>query len=152
MIDRLIVDADACIKLGGSEKFCFLQQLLPLLANKAFIHRHVYTEEILRPASVKTQLNKLISDGFLEIIDENTLTANEKAVFDAVYNALARVMLNPNKPRENLGEAYSLAMAKVSSIHMFLTDERDLQPIIDRLLNTGLDDINCIRLIDIIEK
>ena len=25
MIDKLIADTDACIKLGGSEKFCFLQ-------------------------------------------------------------------------------------------------------------------------------
>jgi len=31
MTDKLIVDADACIKLGGSEKYHFLHQLVPLL-------------------------------------------------------------------------------------------------------------------------
>ena len=29
MIDRMIVDADLCIKLGGSSKYRFLYDLLP---------------------------------------------------------------------------------------------------------------------------
>ena len=35
---------------------------------------------------------------------------------------------------------------------VFATDEKNLQPIIDSQLNTGIDDITCIRIIDIIEK
>ena len=45
-----------------------------------------------------------------------------------------------------------MAMAKTMSIPVFFTDERNLQPIIDNTLNTGLDDIVCIRIIDVIEK
>jgi hypothetical protein len=30
--------------------------------------------------------------------------------------------------------------------------KKDLQPIIDKQLNTGMDDITCIRIIDIIVK
>ena len=35
---------------------------------------------------------------------------------------------------------------------MFATDEMNLQPIIDKQLNTGIDDIVCIRIVDIINK
>ena len=35
---------------------------------------------------------------------------------------------------------------------MFATDEKNLQPIIDKQLNTGMDDITCIRIVDIITK
>jgi hypothetical protein len=39
---------------------------------------------------------------------------------------------------------------KVKTIKVFATDERDLQSIIDTQLNIGLNDIRCIRIIDII--
>lgn len=61
-------------------------------------------------------------------------------------------MINPTKPRKNRGEVASLAIAKIKSIPIFLTDERDLQPIIDKILNNGFNDISCIRIVDIIEK
>ncbi len=35
---------------------------------------------------------------------------------------------------------------------MLATDEMNLQPIIDTQLNTGIDDITWIRIVDIIEK
>ena len=152
MTERLIVDADACIKLGGSEKYHFLYQLIPLLTKKAYIHKYVYDYEILTPASVKTQLNKLVSEGILEIIDESGLSLFERTIFDAVYRNLARVTINANNPNKNRGEVSSLAIAKTLSIPVFFTDERDLQPIIDRVLNSGLDDIICIRIVDVIEK
>ena len=41
---------------------------------------------------------------------------------------------------------------KATGIPVFATDENDLQPIIDKQLNTGIDDITCIRIVDIIIK
>ncbi len=52
---------------------------------------------------------------------------------------------------KNKGEACSLAYAKATGIPYFATDEKDLQPIIDKRLNTGTDDITCLRIIDIIQ-
>ena len=34
MIEKMIVDADLCIKLGGSDKYRFLHDVLPLVARK----------------------------------------------------------------------------------------------------------------------
>ena len=59
-------------------------------------------------------------------------------------------MINPKRERKNRGEVSSLAMAKTKSITYFGTDEKDLQLIIDEKLNNGMDDIYCIRIIDII--
>ena len=42
--------------------------------------------------------------------------------------------------------------AVLGRIPIFATDEKDLQPIIDKQLNTGMDDITCIRITDIITK
>jgi len=151
MIEKLIIDADVCLNLGSSEKYRFLQLLIPRLSKKTYIHKCVY-DEILAPAFVKDQLVELINDGFLEIVDESILSLEERTTYQAVYNSLANVMMNPRDPRKNHGEVSSLAMAKTISIPVFFTDERDLQPIIDNILNTGLDDIICIRIINVIEK
>ena len=78
--------------------------------------------------------------------------SKDRAVYDAAYKNLAKVMINPNKPNKNKGEACSLAYAKATGIPVFATDEKDLQPIIDKQLNTGIDDITCIRIVDIIIK
>lgn len=42
MLDRMIVDADLCIKLGGSDKYRYLYDILPLVSTK------IYTNSILR--------------------------------------------------------------------------------------------------------
>lgn len=44
-----------------------------------------------------------------------------------------------------------MAMAKVKGLPCFVTDERHLQPIVDSILNTGISDITCVRVIDIIQ-
>jgi hypothetical protein len=59
-------------------------------------------------------------------------------------------MADPTRPTKNKGEMCSLAYAKATGIPVFGTDEMDLQPIIDKQLNTGIDDITCIRFVDII--
>lgn len=91
-LEGIIVDADFCIKVGASPKYCYLEIVLMELADKVYIHKTVY-DEILVPACAKTK-----------------------------------------------------------SIPYFATDERDLQPIIDKILNTGLDDIMCVRIEDVIRR
>ena len=61
-------------------------------------------------------------------------------------------MVDPTRSNKNKGEMCSLAYAKATGIPVFATDEKDLQPIIDKQLNTGMDDITCIRIVDIILK
>jgi hypothetical protein len=34
MLEQMIIDADLCIKLGSSEKYHFLLEVLPLIAKK----------------------------------------------------------------------------------------------------------------------
>lgn len=106
MLDKMIIDADLCIKLGGSDKYRYLYDILPLVAKTIYMHTHAYGE----------------------------------------------VMIDPNRPNKNKGETCSLAYAKAKSIPVFATDEMNLQPIIDSQLNVGIDDITCIRIVDIIEK
>ena len=50
MIDKIIIDADLCIKLGGHKKYTFLYDILPLVADKIFMHTHAHGE-VLMPSS-----------------------------------------------------------------------------------------------------
>ena len=59
-------------------------------------------------------------------------------------------MMSPRDSKKNKGEVCSLAYAKAKGIEIFVTDEKELQPIIDSRLNVGLNDIRCIRIIDIV--
>ena len=52
MLDKIIVDADFCVKLGGSEKYDFLFRVLPLIAGDIYMHTHA-CGEVLYPASAK---------------------------------------------------------------------------------------------------
>lgn len=147
----IIVDADFCIKIGASPKYRYLEKVLTELADKVYIHRTVY-DEIMVPACAKEQIDYLNEQGILEVVDEKSLKQLEKTVYQETYQMLAKVMLHPERPRKNQGEVCSLAMAKTKSIPYFATDERELQPIIDRNLNTGIDDIACLRIEDVIYK
>lgn len=153
-LKTIIIDADFCIKVGGSPKYPYLEKVLAEVAEKVYVHKYVYEEEILTPASAKAQLDELKKHGILEVINEDGLSENAREVYDGTYNMLARVMLNPNEPRKNQGEVCSLSMAKAKAIPYFVTDEKDLQPIIDEKLNNGIEDgdIQCIRIEDIIVK
>jgi hypothetical protein len=150
-LSKIIIDADFCIKVGASSKYRYLELVLPLLATKAYIHEIVY-REIIVPLSVKEQLQVMIKQGFLEIISEDNLNHFEKIIYDNTYLLLAGAMMNPTIPNKNKGETCSLAMAKAKSIPYFVTDEKDLQPIIDKLLNTEMEHISCVRIKDVISK
>lgn len=147
----VIIDADFCIKVGASAKYRYLEKVLVELAEKVYIHRVVY-DEIMVPLCAKEQIDKLEKEGTLELIDEADLVTVERRIYQNAYQMLANVMINPSKPRKNQGEVYSLAMAKAKGIPYFVTDEKDLQPIIDKILNNGMDDIYCVRIEDVIAK
>lgn len=149
MLDRMIVDADFCVKLGGSEKYPFLAEVLPLIASEVFMHSHAFGE-VLYPASAKRQLAELIRSGKVKVVDQSILSPLDRAVYDMAYAALERIMINPKKPNKNKGEVCSLAYAKATGIPIFATDESSLQPIIDTQLNTGIDDITCLRIRDVV--
>lgn len=149
MADKIIIDADICIKLGGSNKYRYLYDVLPMVSKEIYMHTHAYGEVIM-PDSAVSQLRDLISEGKVVLVDESALGREIRATYDAAYHNLAKVMIDPARPNKNKGEMCSLAYAKATGIPLFATDEKDLQPIIDKQLNTGMDDITCIRIVDII--
>lgn len=150
MIDKIIVDADLCIKLGGSKKYKFLYDVLPMISNEIYMHTHAFGEVMIPPSAV-SQLKQLVDEGKIEIVNENGLDAKNRVIFDAAYRSLEAVMIDPSRPNKNKGEVCSLAYAKATGIPVFATDEMNLQPIIDSRLNTGIDDITCIGIVDIVE-
>ena len=151
MIDKMIIDADLCIKLGGSSKYRYLYDILPLVSDKIYMHTHAYGE-VMMPSSAVEQLKSLIEEGRVALVNENELVPTERMVYDATFRKLEQVMADPRRPNKNMGETSSLAYAKAKGIPVFATDEMNLQPIIDSQLNTGMDDIICIRIVDIIMK
>ena len=52
--EKMIIDADICIKIGGSAKYRYLETLFPEIAEKLYMHKIVY-EEIMMPACATMQ-------------------------------------------------------------------------------------------------
>lgn len=75
----MIVDADICIKLGGSDTFHFLFDILPLVADELYIHKIVYSE-IRFPPSAKRQVDDLITKKKMVCIDESSLSAPDRFI------------------------------------------------------------------------
>ncbi len=134
MLKEIIIDTDICIKLGGKEKYRFLFDILPLVAEKIYMHRYTFNE-IRTPDSACRQLNDLIKNGNVVLVSEQDLEKSDRAVYNLTYNALAKLMIDPARPNKNKGEVSSLAYAKTKQIPIFASDEKDLQPIIDYVLN-----------------
>jgi len=59
MLGKVILDADFCIKVGRFEGLLLLQEVIPVIAQKAYIHQYVYEDEILIPQSAKQQIKRL---------------------------------------------------------------------------------------------
>lgn len=150
MIDKMIVDADLCIKLGGSSRYRFLYDILPCIARQIYMHSYAQSE-VMMPQSAVEQLNALISEDKVVIVDEKQLEPADRIIYSSTYKILADLMIDPARPTRNKGEVSSLAYAKTAGIPVFATDEMNLQPIIDKKLNTGIDDIHCLRISDIID-
>lgn len=146
--NKIILDADVCIKLGNSEKYTYLEKVLPLLSDKIYLHEVVYDEI----KTDKNQIEKLIENETVKILSADNLENIDKKIYESTYQRLKRVIMNPNNEREHKGEVATLAMAKTLSINYFITDEKELQLIIDEQLNNGLEenDIKTIRIEDIV--
>lgn len=147
--EKLIVDADICIKIGASSKYRYLEKLLPAIAKNLYMHIDVYSE-VMSPISAKEQVDNLLESKQINLLDEKYLDELEKKAYESIYKSLADVMIDPRQKNKNAGEVASLAMAKTMSIQYFGTDEKNLQIIVDRILNIGKDDIRCIRIKDIV--
>ena len=146
----MIVDADLCIKLGGSSRYRFLYDILPCIARQIYMHSYAQSE-VMMPQSAVEQLNALISEDKVVIVDEKQLEPADHIIYSSTYKILADLMIDTARPTRNKGEVSSLAYAKTAGIPVFATDEMNLQPIIDKKLNTGIDDIHCLRISDIID-
>lgn len=151
---KVILDADICLKLGAHTSYDFLENLLPAISDKIYMHK-VVLDEIKYPHEIKVKITKMVADGKIEVLDESQLGKVDKILYLGALENLKKVMVDPRDLREskNLGEASSLAMAKILKIPYFCTDEKNLQNIVDKNLNQGTEyDISCVRIIDIIKK
>lgn len=152
MIESLILDADICIKIGRFKGTPILELIIPNLTQKAYIHRYVYENEIIIPITAKEQLDNLIKKDVVEIVNENSLNPIEKKFYDATVQKLKGVMIGTKEEGKNWGEVLSLSIAKTMGIPIFMTDESQLQTIINRQLNTGTDnDIKVFRMPDLVK-
>ena len=150
MLAQMMIDADICIKLGGSEKYPFLEQVVPLLCAGVLMHEHAFGE-VLMPLSAVRQLRKLIKQETIKVVNASKLSNQQRAIYDMSFAKLERFMIDPHMRNKNRGEVCSLAYAKAVGIPVFATDEMNLQTIIDVQLNTGIEDIKCLRIVDIIQ-
>lgn len=80
MYDKIIVDADICLKLGCDKRYRFLVEVLPLVSKKIYMHSHAYGE-VLSPQSAVDQLKELIGKGIVEIVDEKMLSEAEQLAY-----------------------------------------------------------------------
>lgn len=48
LYDKMIIDADFCIKLGGSDKYRYLYDILPLVAKTIYMHTYVPSTRMWR--------------------------------------------------------------------------------------------------------
>ena len=58
MVEKIILDADICVKPGVSGKYRMLYDLIPLLAENAYIHKTTY-EEIMYHKKTKYKFWKI---------------------------------------------------------------------------------------------
>jgi hypothetical protein len=149
--EKVILDTDICIKIGNYEKVKFLEILIPKIVKKAYMHKYVYENELLTPKNAKVQIDNLIKCGTIEILDEDKLDKLEKLIYNQTKNILKKYMIGTKEEGKNWGEVVSLSMAKTLNISYFVSDEKEIQPIINTHLNSGNEyDITVIRIENII--
>ena len=109
--------------------------------------------EVLMPPSAVHQLKTLVNEQKVQIVHEEDLHGEDRVIYDATYKKLEQVMMNPRQPHKNKGEVCSLAYAKTVGIPYFATEEQRLQPIIDKQLNTDLENhLTCIHIADVVRQ
>lgn len=58
-LDKVILDADICFKLGRYSKTLVLDKIIPNIANEVYIHEYVYKNELKTEDTGKRQLEIL---------------------------------------------------------------------------------------------
>ena len=152
-LDKVLLDADICFKLGRFISSQFIARIIPHVADEVFIHEYVYERELMTNVTGKPQLEVLVKANVITVLEEGQLSVSDKESYNSTVELLCQVMKGKNSfyDNEHRGEIVSLAMAKTVGIPIFMTDEKNLQPIIDSKLNTGVgNDIHVFRLIDLI--
>lgn len=146
-IGDLILDADIYYKLVQFEDIKAFVKIIPNITENAYIHEYVYNEEIL---TKRDQLEEMVAANKLHILHpDKILDPLSYNVYKDSFKIICNEYIGLNslyKRHSHLGEAYSLALAKALAIPKFMSDEGGLKPIIKRLLNTGINDINIFRL------
>lgn len=150
--EKIILDTDICIKIGNYEKVKFLEMLIPKIADKAYMNRYVYENELLTPKNAKVQIDNLITKNIIEILDEKIFDILDKKIYENTKRKLKKYMIGTKEEGKNWGEVLSLSIAKTLNIPYFVSDERNIQPIIDKHLNVGTEyDIQVIRVKHIVK-
>ncbi|MCB2300260.1 hypothetical protein [Clostridium tagluense] len=150
--EKLILDTDICIKIGNYEKVKFIEMIIPKIAEKAYMHRYVYEDELLTPKNAKVQIDNLIRDNIIEILDEDMLDILNRKIYEDTKKILKKYMIGTEERGKNWGEVVSLSMAKTLNIPYFASDEENIQPIIDKHLNVGTEyDIEVVRVEHIVK-
>ena len=154
LFEKIILDADICIKLSGLERVSdAFYRVISQITEKAYIDQYINEEEVL---TKRNQLERLISEKIVEVLNPDTILndVTMKDVYTQTKRNLYKEFVGEEEPKvkrgKNFGEVHSLAIAKALRIPVFMSDEGQLQPIVNRLLNTGLDDITVFRLKNII--
>ncbi|WP_186579791.1 hypothetical protein [Aquibacillus kalidii] len=148
-----MLDTDFAIKLEKIQKINAIEQYIPKLVGKLSIHQYIYDNEILTPKRIKEQLNNLISQNKAVIV--NTVFLKDDPIKTKIYrdtiNHIENVDQETRINGKNWGETVTLAYAFTQGISVVLSDETDLQAMIDNELNSGDEnDIKVIRLRDFI--
>jgi hypothetical protein len=124
------------------------------LIGKLFVHEDVYKNEILFPASVKGELDKLIGLDRAQVISRQNVADEGNSnlmVYDETVSLLESVIEETMPGKKNWGEIVSIAYARAMGIPIFLSDESALQGILDENVNSGNDDPKDIHIIRIAE-
>lgn len=141
--EAAIIDASFALDIGELEKSQIIEEFIPRFIGTLYVHKYVYDNEILFPASVKNQINRLIAQGRALIVNQDYIR-NNKPECEVIYRQTQQLLLDnlqdTKAGQKNWGEVVSLAFAKAMGITIFLCSERHLQEVADEYLNLNEDE------------
>lgn len=81
------------VLIGNYEKVKFIEMIIPIIAEKAYMHKYVYEDELLTPKNAKVQIDNLIDKGIITILDEDSLSNIDKIIYNETKNKLKKYMI-----------------------------------------------------------
>lgn len=160
LIKNAILDSDFAFRLGSIKFAPILEQVIPTLIETLVIHEYVFSKEILYPQLVRQQLKTLINSEKAVLVNRETIlnSCPERLItYDNTQKLLRDYMKGTHQNGKNWGEILSLSYAKTMRIPYILSDESELQEVVDSVLNLGdeevsnPDDIKVLRISDFIK-